>query len=134
MSAPSNGYVHVKIWVLNNSKVYSFLQAPPIHYFLYAYVHLVHTHTVHQMHSKEMKRQKQMETTTQMLFSHSTNNTLSILHFLTAGGSTPHVIMFRVQQLLFSFFLYFCYMRLFLVLLEYFAASIAKFNCPPPCP
>ena len=47
MSAPSNGYVYVKTWVLNNSKVYSFLLAPPIYYFLYAYVcpFQIRTHT-----------------------------------------------------------------------------------------
>ena len=37
-----------KTWVLNNSKVYSFHQAPPIYYFLYAYVcpFQIRTHTL----------------------------------------------------------------------------------------
>ena len=45
------------IWVKKNVEVYSCLEAPPIYNILYAHVHLVRT-LVYQMHSKEMKVEK----------------------------------------------------------------------------
>ena len=108
MSAPSNGYVYVKTWVLNNSKVYSFLLAPPIHYFLYAYVcsFLIRTHTASNAFQRDEKVTKQMGRNTPNAILTLYNNTLSILHFLTAGGSTPLVIMFWVSATTFIFFFF----------------------------